>query len=195
MSQHAHAKATPIATTAPTIAQSVNTSTAADASSAEPAEQQKIPKPSAAEVTNKVLAVLMVSEPQTIADLCKQMPDLPRDSIQAVLEVLQVLGLVVQLSTTKEAVTAKSNSSNSQTFVYALAEFAKFNTAFPLTQIEPEIKNMQTRTKDVRARIQELQVGSIRSFCSLSWFCCLFLVCIDITCDFSQQSCVALNIL
>lgn len=149
-------------------AATANAPTLSESGNAEPTEQQKTPKPSAAEVTNKVLAIIMVSEPLTLADMCKQLQELPRDSIQAVLEVLQVLGLVVQLSTTKEVAGTKPNSSNNMTYVYALTEFAKFSTAFPITQAESEIKSMQAKTRDVRSRIEELQVQCV--WCNMNTF-------------------------
>lgn len=168
MSQQ-HGKAS---TAVPSTSGKLSSTTAGgEAGIVETTEQQKIPKPSATEVTNKVLAVLMVSEPLTLADLCKQLPDLPRDSIQAVLEVLQVLALVVQLSTTKEAAASKSLSVNNQTFVFSLTEFAKFHTAFPITAIESEVKIMQSRNRDVRSRIEELQVrfGTLHSMCCFTF--------------------------
>lgn len=128
-------------------------------------QQSKAPKPSATEVTNKLFAVLMVSDPTSVADLCKQLPELPRESIQSVLEVLQVLGLVIQMMSSKET-GSKSSSASNIVYLYALAEFAKFNAAFPITQLQAETRTKQEATQEVRSRVDLLQVHSLLFFYS-----------------------------
>jgi hypothetical protein len=130
-----------------------------DNSNNEPGEQQsKAPKPSSSEVTNKLIALLMVSDPTSIADLCKQLPELPRESIQSVLEVLQVLGIVIQMMSSRDIIGSKSSSSSNIVYLYALAEFAKFNAAFPITQLCAESRIKEEATIEVKVRIKELQV-------------------------------------
>ena len=132
--------------------------TAVDSSTNEAGEQQsKLPRPSASEVTNKLLAVLMVSDPISVAELCKQLPELPRESIQSVLEVLQVLGLIVQMMSSKE--TGSKSSSANIVYLYALSEFAKFGAPFQITQLQAEMRNNQKTTVEVKSRLEELQVS------------------------------------
>jgi hypothetical protein len=129
-------------------------------SSGEPSEpQNKLPKPPATEVTGKVLSVLMTSEPLSLIDLCKTLVDTPRESIQSVLEVLQVLGVVIQLSTTvstKDSTSSKSSSSGNLVYLFALPDCAKFPSAFPFSDIEKEVQKIQNGTSEVKERIKEL---------------------------------------
>lgn len=56
-------------------------------------------RPSASIVVKKVLSRLMVSDPLTLQEINAGMLDTPKDQLQSVLEVLRVLGVVVQLIT------------------------------------------------------------------------------------------------
>jgi hypothetical protein len=153
------AKQTNVSTTAPTP------STGTDLASVDPSEQHsKIPKPSATEVANKLLKVLLVSEPMQVADICKQMPDVPKDSVQSVLEVLQVLGLVTQSSIVKESGSSRSSSAANFISMFSLTEFVKFSTAFPITNIEADLSEKQQITKMVTVRNEQLQVDIIVRF-------------------------------
>ena len=160
-----HQASKPILQAPPVIASSTSHNQAiiptatVDNTNNEPGEQQsKAPKPSSSEVTNKLIALLMVSDPTSIADVCKQLPELPRESIQSVLEVLQVLGIVIQMMSSKDTVGSKSGSSSNIVYLYALAEYAKFNAAFPITQLCAESRIKEEATLEVKARIKELQV-------------------------------------
>lgn len=118
----------------------------------------KVAKPSATEVANKLFNVLLVSDPISVVDLCKLMPEVPRDSVQSVLEVLQVLGLVAQFNSAKETSASRSSSASTAMYVYSLTDFAKFSSAFPITKLDSELKARLEGTKNVNFRNKQLQV-------------------------------------
>jgi hypothetical protein len=122
-------------------------------------EQQKIPKPSATEVANKLFNLLLVSEPLSIPDICKQMVEIPRESVQSVLEILQVLGLVMQSMSMKESTSSRSSSSSNAVYLFSMTDYAKFSSAFPIANLEAEVKLKLAGTKEVNARNEELQVS------------------------------------
>jgi hypothetical protein len=128
------------------------------------AEQQKIPKPSATEVANKLFNLLLVSEPLSIPDICKQMVEIPRESVQSVLEILQVLGLVMQSMSMKESTSSRSSSSSNAVYLFSMTDYAKFSSAFPIVNLEAEVKQKVAETKEVNARNDELHV-SFTGFC------------------------------
>ena len=94
----------------------------------------------------------------SVVDICKLMPEIPRESVQSVLEVLQVLGLVMQCTSAKETTSSRSSSANSVIYLYSMTEFAKFSSAFPITNLEAELKSRVDGTKTVVARNEQLQV-------------------------------------
>lgn len=131
----------------------------------DPSEQQnKVPKPSATEVANKLLKVLLVSEPLSILDLCKIMPEVPRESVQSVLEVLQVLGLISQSASTKEPTSSRSSSSTNTISLFSMTDYAKFSSPIILADIETEVRKKQESTQNVSSRNEQLQVRVIQFF-------------------------------
>ena len=136
-----------------------HTSLTGDALNSDPAEHHgKVSKPSATEVANKLFNILLISDPMSVVDICKLMPEIPRESVQSVLEVLQVLGLVMQCTSAKETTSSRSSSANSVIYLYSMTEFAKFSSAFPITNLEAELKSRVDGTKTVVARNEQLQV-------------------------------------
>ena len=182
---HVNIAAAPLTVDIPIVNANVTTTESAAAATAEQQQQQsRLPRPNATEVTNKVLAILMVSEPISLPDLCKQINDIPRESIQSVLEVLQVLGLVIQISLTgyvsstsnvninsgttsatntsgtKESSSSKSSATNNSVSLFAMAEFAKFSSPSSIAQLTTETAQKIENTREVRARIEDLQALS-----------------------------------
>lgn len=130
-----------------------------DLASADNAETQgKVPKPSATEVANKLFGVLLVSEPLNLLDICKRLPDLPRESVQSVLEVLQVLGLVIQSTCIKDPSGSKASSATALISLYSVTDYAKCSAAFPIANLEAELKSKLDSRKEVDARNRILQV-------------------------------------
>ena len=136
----------------------VNPSVAGDTVVSEITEHHKIPKPPASEVANKIFSILFISDPITVVEICKQLPEVPRESIQSVLEVLQVLGLICQSSILKEPTSSRSSATN-MIFLYSLTDYAKFSSAFPINNLETEVKSKQKAIVEVEARNNQLQVN------------------------------------
>jgi hypothetical protein len=118
------------------------------------------PRPLAQETARKVMHALMLSDPMSLADLCKYCPDCSRESVQGVLEVLQVVGVVVQL-TNKDA--PKPHSA-SNVGVFCLAEFSKFDFSCAMISLKEEVEVREDANRKVAKRLETLQVrGRIES--------------------------------
>lgn len=137
-----------------------------DGATADGSEQHsKVTRPSATEVANHLFRILLVSEPLSVADLCKQLPEIPRDSVQNVLEVLQALGIIAQSASIKESTSSRSSSTTNLISMYSLTDYAKFSAPFPITNLETELTNMQEKARTVSARNEQLQVSRVADEC------------------------------
>lgn len=110
----------------------------------------KVHRPSYYDVTNKILSTLMIKEPLSLLDIFKQFTDIPKEYIQNVLEVLQTMGIVIQLQS-NDSTTKKDN------IYYTIIEYSKFNTIFPFTQIPNETKCKLENLKIINNRIKILE--------------------------------------
>jgi predicted transcriptional regulator len=95
----------------------------------------KYPRPPFQAVVNKVVSKLMTSDPMSLNDLSRSLVECPRDMVHAVLEVLQVLGLVTQFKA-KEGLRPEYQSG---TVVYTFVEFARVPESIPLNEIIDDI--------------------------------------------------------
>jgi hypothetical protein len=95
----------------------------------------KYPRPPFQSVVNKVVSKLMTSDPMSLNDLSRSLVECPRDMVHAVLEVLQVLGLVTQFKA-KEGLRSEYQSG---TVVYTFVEFARVPESVPLNDIIDDI--------------------------------------------------------
>lgn len=120
-----------------------------------PAAEPEAPKqarPSALVVANRVFTKLMTSDPLSTADLTKLL-DAPRDLIQSVLDVMQVMGVVISLKLKD----GYSGSSVSGANLYSLANFTKSPTAVQLNALVDEVAIRIENTNRNQQRIKELQ--------------------------------------
>jgi hypothetical protein len=116
----------------------------------------KYPRPQYDYVVKKVTDKLMISDPISLNDLAKKLIDCPRDMIHAVLEVLQVLGIVIQLKA-KEGL----REYPSGTVVYTLLEFAKAPKSIPLQDIEENLQELIMKEEKIQQRNQRIHVRRI----------------------------------
>ena len=89
-------------------------------------------RPPASTVVHRVLSLLSVSDPITLTDMNAIISDAPKDLLQAVLDVLRVLGLViylrpVDLSSSAFSFSAASASSSSS------SSLAAYSSSFPIS--------------------------------------------------------------
>jgi hypothetical protein len=121
-------------------------------------ESVKMIRPPVAAATRSVIAKLMTSDPLTGVDIAKSLSDTPKDLILSILDVLQVMGIVVQYKPPKESRTSASEHSSPSPY-FALAGFARALSAIDITKIESEtLKCLQTKA-DIDLRNNELQVS------------------------------------
>lgn len=117
----------------------------------------KYPKPSIS--AQRIFSRLMVTgEPLSFSEISKIAPESPKEHIQSILEVLQILGFVVQL---------KSRSVKDQSFplggnMYALQGFAKGSQSTDIQSIEAATKSKIARTQSTRERIAALKVTPLK---------------------------------
>ena len=79
-------------------------------SSSASSSQTKVIRPPAAVVVNKVLSLLSLSDPVSLSELTSNIPDAPKDLLQAVLEVLRVLGIVVHHKVKDTSIEGSANA-------------------------------------------------------------------------------------
>ena len=118
---------------------------------AEP-EVPKAVRPSALVVANRVFSKLMTSDPLSTADLTKIL-DAPRDLIQSVLDVMQVMGVVVSLKLKD----GYSGSSVTGANLYSLVNFTKSATPIQLNALADEVAIRLDNDSRNQQRIKELQ--------------------------------------
>jgi hypothetical protein len=112
-----------------------------------PAPMKASPRPPFKIVTKKVCAKLMISDPVTLDDLCKRIPECPRDMVATVLEVLCALGLVEQR--------------DGRATVFSLLDFTKIPTAVPLDKLEDEITKKAEDSSRIHLRMEQINVSDI----------------------------------
>lgn len=117
-------------------------------------DQPKLPRPPYKMVADKVVSKLMVSDPLSLSDLTKKLLDCPRDMIQAVLDILQVLGVVVQHKA-KDNLRAEYPSGVA---VFSLIQFVKSPTPVELHELHDEIIRKSCQIQRVDLRLSELEV-------------------------------------
>lgn len=117
----------------------------------------KYPRPAFQSVVSKVVAKLMTSDPISLNDLSRRLVECPRDMVHAVLEVLQVLGLVTQFKA-KEGLKPEYQSG---TVVYTFLDFAKVPHAIGLDEIEKDIAEQLEKQQNTQRRLELIQVSFI----------------------------------
>jgi hypothetical protein len=115
----------------------------------------KYPRPPFQSVVNKVVSKLMTSDPMSLNDLSRTLVECPRDMVHAVLEVLQVLGLVTQFKA-KESLRSEYQSG---TVVYTFVEFARVPNAIPLDEIISDIADKLEKQIATQRRMDLIVVG------------------------------------
>jgi hypothetical protein len=100
-------------------------------------------------VTQKVMNHLMTNEPASLHDLMKNI-DAARETIQSNLDILQVLGIVIQIK-------AKKLSTSP---LYTLVNFARCSEPCNLREMRNEISSKKEHIISLRKRIKHLQVTS-----------------------------------
>lgn len=117
----------------------------------------KYPRPPFVSVVNKVVSKLMTSDPMSLNDLSRTLVECPRDMVHAVLEVLQVLGLVTQFKA-KEGLRPEYQSG---TVVYTFLEFARVPNSLPLNDIIDDIADKLERQIATQRRMDLIVVSSL----------------------------------
>lgn len=120
----------------------------------EAVEQVKQPRPPYKVVADKVVSKLMVSDPISLSDLTKKLVDCPRDMIQAVLDILQVLGVVVQHKA-KDNLKAEYPSGVA---VFSLIHFVKTPYPVGLHELHDDIIKKSSQIQRVDSRLKQLEV-------------------------------------
>jgi hypothetical protein len=95
----------------------------------------------------RVLYALMTEDPLSLSSLCGILPDFPKEVIQATLDVLQVLGLVICVKIIAEG---------DNTRYYALCNFAKVPESIELDRIAAETQLKVVKTAAVQKRNEAL---------------------------------------
>lgn len=116
----------------------------------------KYPRPPFQAVVNKVVSKLMTSDPMSLNDLSRTLVECPRDMVHAVLEVLQVLGLVTQFKA-KEGLRPEYQSG---TVVYTFVEFARVPESVPLDEIMNDIADQLEKQVATQRRMDLIVVRS-----------------------------------
>lgn len=115
-------------------------------------ELVKTIRPPVAAATRTILSRVMTSDPVTIPDLATSLSDVPKDLVQSVMEVLQVMGLVAQVKA-KEGSTQPGGHA-----VFSFAELSKLLIAVDIVKMENEVGRCINMKADVDRRNERLQV-------------------------------------
>ena len=95
-------------------------------------------RPPASTVVHRVLSLLSVSDPITLTDMNAIISDAPKDLLQAVLDVLRVLGLViylrpVDLSSSPAFSFSAASASSSSSSAYSSSSSSSSSSSFPIS--------------------------------------------------------------
>lgn len=156
-------------------------------------DSQKTLKLPPAILSHKILGKLMTDDPLSVMDLAKMIPEAAKDSIQAVLEVLQVMGIVIAVRCrdpnnssslysfcldycqNNEADTGSaaeyqglpsistSSSNNSSTIFYTIAGFGKSIEPLDFRRLHESLEEKKAVIENLKNRVTVLNV-SIFSF-------------------------------
>lgn len=108
--------------------------------------------PKAHLVTQKIISRLMTEAPVSVSELMKLIPETPKELIQSILDILQVLGMVVQLRSKEVTATGPP------TVFYALVGFSQGDQAVDVKRLL-EVRDAKiANALATRERIQRLQV-------------------------------------
>lgn len=118
------------------------------------AESTKVPRPPYKLVVEKVLQKLMISDPVTVLDLTRRLIDCPRDMVQAVLDIMQVLGVIVQHKTKDNFGTEYPTGAA----VYSLVNFVKAPCGISFSKLQEDISLKLERMNACKGRLKKLEV-------------------------------------
>ena len=106
-------------------------------------------KPNASAVTQRLLARLMTEEPMDTTELLRGMTDIPRDIVQACLDVLLVLGLVMKIV---------DNTDPAGNVMYTIVNHVKVPEAIDIRNVNSEIAKKKESICSLEERIAQLIV-------------------------------------
>lgn len=135
----------------------------------------RVTKPNASDVTLRILTILMSEEPMSIVNLHRYMIDIPKETIQSCIDVLQIVEVVIPvkemlvqysnsngsaLTTSNSTVTSEANGAcgtvEGKEVLYTMAGFAKGTDSFDIRQIKHVVELKRKRSAETTGRINEL---------------------------------------
>ena len=117
-------------------------------------------------IVQKILGRLSIDDPMSIPDLTKAFPDIPKDSIQATIDVLTIFGIVIALKSKEvaEANVSHHSHNNSANVLYTVYGFAKGTEPLELNRLEQSIAEKHDHIAKLKARIKIFEVSFISCF-------------------------------
>ena len=105
-------------------------------------------RPNASAVTQRLLARLMTEEPMDITELLRGMTDIPKDIVQACLDVLLVLGLVMKV--------VDNSDSTGNNIMYTIVFHVKVPEAIDIRNVKNEITKKEQSIDYLQERVARL---------------------------------------
>ena len=98
-------------------------------------------------VTKKVVSVLMTDGPLNLADLARAIPETSKESIQSIVDVLQVLGIVVKLL----------SKDGGKSTAFSLTSWTRGAEAVEFSKVQEDAEKRLSNLVSVQKRILILQ--------------------------------------
>ncbi len=115
------------------------------------------PRPPYKIVTKKLFSKLLACDPITVDDICKRLPECPKNMLCTTLGALQILGLGVQREITENFKGRYAIG----TLVYCPANYLKFPHMILLDKLEEEIAKKAEECQRIRLRLDSIYVGLV----------------------------------
>lgn len=112
------------------------------------------PRPPYKIVTKKLFSKIIGCDPLSIDDICKRLPECPKDMISATLDVLQIIGLVIQ----REITDTMNGKYSIGTMVYSPANFSKLPWPLVIDKLDEEMTKRSEESQRVQARLDAIYV-------------------------------------
>ena len=114
------------------------------------------------EIADSIMNKLLTGEPCAIAELCLSLPNIPKEKIQMMVDLLVIFGQIIQirLKDNQRAANSSSTKSNSKSpNLYAVSNFVKSPLpVFGLNKISEVVDEKLKHIKAINARNAELMV-------------------------------------
>jgi hypothetical protein len=103
-------------------------------------------------IVQSIIDILLTSEPSTLSRIASRIPEASKEFVQSTLEILQILGIAVQIK-------QRESSKSKLMIVYTIVNFSRCSEAVDIRQITEAIEQKKKNLEKIQSRISLLKVS------------------------------------